>query len=235
MSTEQRTAIVTGASGVIGTALCRGFAERGYRVAGIDSRPSPPEAGWYGVVADLHRPDQVAAAFSEVSGVLGNVDVLVNNAGQYLAVDFLDTTPEQYSTVMASNVASVFFCSQQFARRAIDAGMAGTIVNVASVSGRTGSTDCAYGASKGGVIALTRSLGLALAPYGIRVNAVAPGVVESDMSARIPASRRYHYLNEVPLGRFGAPEEIAAVIMFLAGPSSAYMTCSIVDVNGGLW
>jgi NAD(P)-dependent dehydrogenase (short-subunit alcohol dehydrogenase family) len=235
VSVSSPTAVVTGAAGVIGGAICRALATSGYRVAGLDSLPAPIDTIWHHVVANLDEPGHVASAFDEVSRVLGAINVLVNNAGRYLAVDFLDTTPEQFSLIMASNVGTAFMCSQQFASRAISAKMQGAIVNVASVSGRIGSADCAYGASKGAVIALTRSLAGVLGPHGIRVNAVAPGIVVSDMSARIPADRREHYLNEIPIGRYGQPEEIASVVVFLAGPTSSYMVGAIVDVNGGLW
>lgn len=234
MTGQQRTVVVTGSSGVIGDALVQAFAARSWRVAGFDARPGAG-AGVHHVDVDLRRPEEVSAAFDAVRARWGGVDVLVNNAGHYLGTDFLDTSPEQYAAVMDSNVLSAFLCSQEFARRAIADGRPGAVVNVASVSGRTGSVDCAYGASKGAMIALTRSTGLALAQYDIRVNCVAPGVVASEMADRIPADRRSRYLDQVPLRRFGRPAEIAAAVAFLATDDSSYMTRAVLDVNGGLW
>lgn len=234
MTGRQRTVVVTGSSGVIGDALVGEFTARGCRVAGFDTRPGTGAEGHH-VEVDLCRPDDVSAAFATVCDRWGGVDVLVNNAGRYLGTDFLDTSPEQYATVMDANVRSAFLCSQEFARRAVSAGRPGAVVNVASVSGRAGSVDCAYGASKGALIALTRSLGLALARHDIRVNCVAPGVVDSEMADRIPADRREHYLDQVPLRRFGRPAEIAAAVAFLAADDSSYINRAILDVNGGLW
>jgi NAD(P)-dependent dehydrogenase (short-subunit alcohol dehydrogenase family) len=223
-------AVVTGSTGAIGAATCAALAEAGYDVVGVDQRDPATPPPWRHRTADLGRLDEVARAFTGLQP-----DVLVNNAGVYLAQDFLSTTARDYDLVMGSNVRAAFFCAQTFARRLVEARRPGVIVNVASVSGRTGSPDVAYGASKGAVIALTRSLGQSLARHGIRVNAVAPGLVHSDMSARIPADRQEKYRQSIPLGRFAEPAEIAAVITMLAGPAGSYLTSSIVDVNGGLW
>jgi 3-oxoacyl-[acyl-carrier protein] reductase len=228
-------AVVTGATGVIGAASCRALALAGYRVAGMDARGAPDGADWHHVVARLDRPEEVLEAFGHVGKALGDPTVLVNNAGIYLARDFLDTNPEEFDDVMASNVKSAFLCSQAFARRLSAGGLCGSIVNVASVSGRTGSEDAAYGASKGALLALTKSLSRSLAGRGIRVNAVAPGIVESDMSRRIPADRRLRYLAEIPLARFAQPDEIAGVIAALVSDTTSYMSGAVVDVNGGLY
>jgi NAD(P)-dependent dehydrogenase (short-subunit alcohol dehydrogenase family) len=228
-------AVVTGASGAIGTAVCRALAGAGYAVAGIDMAPAPTGAEWFHVQARVDDPQRVAVAWDDITAELGPPLVLVNNAGIYLGQDFWDTTPEQLDMVFSSNVKSAFLCSQEMARRLRADGLGGSIVNVASVSGRAGSPDAAYGASKGALLALTTSLGKVLAPHNIRVNVVAPGIIESAMSARIPPDRLEHYRAGIPLGRFGLPEEVAAVIVNLAGPGWAYVTGAVVDVNGGLW
>jgi NAD(P)-dependent dehydrogenase (short-subunit alcohol dehydrogenase family) len=203
---------------------------------GLELRPPAPGAQHAHAEDDLGDPHAVTAAFDELAAALGEPAVLVNNAGIYLARDFLATTAEELDRVLTVNVKSTFWCAQTFARRIAAAGadQPAAIVNVASVSGRTGSPDAAYGASKGAVIALTRSLAGVLAPYRIRVNAVAPGIVHSAMSARIPADRQAHYLDGIPLGRFAEPAEIAGVITMLASPTAGYMTGAVVDVNGGL-
>lgn len=222
--------MVTGSTGAIGAATCRSLVRAGFEVVGVDRIDPVEPPAWRHRTAQLDRVDEVTRAFTGL-----RPDVLVNNAGVYLAREFLNTSAKEYDQVMGCNVRAAFFCAQVFARRLADAGEPGVIINVASVSGRSGSPDAAYGASKGAVIALTRSLGQALAPYQIRVNAVAPGLVHSDMSQRIPAERQKKYLDDIPLGRFAEPEEIASVITMLAGPAGSYLTGSIVDVNGGLW
>jgi NAD(P)-dependent dehydrogenase (short-subunit alcohol dehydrogenase family) len=224
------TAVVTGSTGAIGAATCAALTDAGYQVVGLDCVVPQSPPAWRHRTAHLADPEQVAEAFSGISPTL-----LVNNAGAYLAQDFFDTTADDFDLVFGANVRSAFLCAQTFARRLADAGEPGVIVNVASVSGRTGSPDVAYGASKGAVIALTRSLSQALAAYRIRVNAVAPGLVHSAMSRRIPSPRQEKYLRDIPLGRFAEPAEIAAAITAIAGPAGTYMTGSIVDVNGGLW
>lgn len=228
--------MVTGSSGAIGAATCAHLAEAGYMVAGLDVRPPAAGPGHGHLSVDLADPRAVTEAFDEVAAELGRPAVLVNNAGVYLARDFLDTTAEELDRVLTVNVKGAFWCAQAFARQVVAAGgdEPAAIVNVASVSGRTGSPDAAYGASKGAVIALTRSLAGVLAPYRIRVNAVAPGIVQSAMADRIPADRQAHYLDGIPLGRFGRPGEIAAVITMLASATAGYMTGAVVDVNGGL-
>ncbi|GAA0799398.1 SDR family NAD(P)-dependent oxidoreductase [Spirilliplanes yamanashiensis] len=226
-------ALVTGSAGAIGAAIGRALAAAGHHVIGADLRPDPA-APWRTVVARLDDPAEAAAALADAAAD-GPVTTLVNNAGVYLARDFLTTTPEEFDAVLGANVRSAFFCAQHAARALIAAGTPGTIVNIASVSGRTGSADAAYGASKGAVIALTKSLATALAPHRITVNAVAPGLIDSDMSRRIPADRQRAYRSRIPLGRFGRPEEVAAVVAALAGDAGSYLTGSVVDVNGGLW
>ncbi|MET8122542.1 SDR family oxidoreductase [Micromonospora sp. NPDC005189] len=231
-----RVAVVTGSSGAIGAATCEHLATAGYAVAGLDVRPPAAGAGHRHLTVDLGDPQAVVTAFDEVAAELGGPVLLVNNAGVYLARDFLDTTVEELDQVLTVNVKSAFWCAQAFARQVVAAGgdRPSAIVNVASVSGQTGSPDAAYGASKGAVIALTRSLAGVLAPYRIRVNAVAPGIVHSAMADRIPSDRQAHYLDGIPLGRFARPGEIAAVITILASATASYMTGAVVDVNGGL-
>lgn len=228
-------AVVTGSTGAIGSATCALLAANGYVVVGLDLNPSDitvTPGSWAHVTADLTRSEDVVAAFDHICSKYGVPSVLVNNAGVYHAYDFLETTVEQFDQVYAANVRSTFLCTQEFARRAPTGEK--SVTNVASVSGQTGSPDAAYGASKGAVIALTKSMSLALAHRGIRVNAVAPGIVVSAMSARIPEERRTSYAAGILLGRFAAPEEIARVIAALATETGSYMTGTIVDVNGGL-
>lgn len=227
-------AVVTGGAGGIGRAVTAALAEDGCRVVAVDVRGGADAAAQGQLVADVGDPDAVAGLFRRIEETYGVPDLLVNNAGVYEARDFLDYDAESYRRVFDGNTASAFFCTQAFARLLIAAGRPGSVVNVASISGQSGSPDAAYGASKGAVIALTRGLGRSLAAHGIRVNAVAPGVIDTPMAARIPAERRAEYAARVPVGRLGEAGEVAAAVRFLAGPGAGYVTATVLDVNGGL-
>ncbi|MEU8218038.1 SDR family oxidoreductase [Micromonospora taraxaci] len=227
-------AVVTGAAGGIGRAVTAALTGSGHRVLGVDVDPAVDPAAYASLVADVAVPEQVEQLFARINERYGQPTVLVNNAGVYHARDFLDYDPKTYAQVLDVNLGAAFFCTQSFVRALIAAGRPGTVVNVASISGQSGSPDAAYGASKGACIALTRSLGRALAEHHIRVNAVAPGLVDTPMAARIPAERRDDYRARIPAGRFGSPAEVAAAVAWLAGPESSYVTASVMDVNGGL-
>ncbi|MEV4765506.1 SDR family NAD(P)-dependent oxidoreductase [Micromonospora chokoriensis] len=227
-------AVVTGAAGGIGRAVTAALTGSGHRVLGVDVDPGGDPAAYASLVADVAVPEQVEQLFARINERYGQPTVLVNNAGVYHARDFLDYDPKTYAQVLDVNLGAAFFCTQSFVRALIAAGRPGTVVNVASISGQSGSPDAAYGASKGACIALTRSLGRALAEHRIRVNAVAPGLVDTPMAARIPVERRDDYRARIPAGRFGSPAEVAAAVAWLAGPQSSYVTASVMDVNGGL-
>ncbi|MCZ7373702.1 SDR family NAD(P)-dependent oxidoreductase [Micromonospora sp. WMMC250] len=227
-------AVVTGAAGGIGRAVTAALTGSGHRVLGVDVDTAGDPAAYASLVADVAVPEQVEQLFARIDERYGQPTVLVNNAGVYHARDFLDYDPKTYAQVLDVNLGAAFFCTQVFVRALIAAGRPGTVVNVASISGQSGSPDAAYGASKGACIALTRSLGRALAEHRIRVNAVAPGLVDTPMAARIPVERRDDYRARIPVGRFGSPAEVAAAVAWLAGPESSYVTASVMDVNGGL-
>ncbi|MEU7776202.1 SDR family oxidoreductase [Micromonospora taraxaci] len=227
-------AVVTGAAGGIGRAVTAALTGSGHRVLGVDVDPAVDPAAYASLVADVAVPEQVEQLFARINERYGQPTVLVNNAGVYHARDFLDYDPKTYAQVLDVNLGAAFFCTQSFVRALIAAGRPGTVVNVASISGQSGSPDAAYGASKGACIALTHSLGRALAEHQIRVNAVAPGLVDTPMAARIPVERRDDYRARIPAGRFGSPAEVAAAVAWLAGPESSYVTASVMNVNGGL-
>ncbi|MFI7069957.1 SDR family NAD(P)-dependent oxidoreductase [Micromonospora sediminicola] len=227
-------AVVTGGAGGIGRAVTAALTRAGHRVVSVDREPAADPSAYATLVADLAVPDRVERVVADVRDRHGLPDVLVNNAGVYLARDFLDYDAKTYAEVLDVNLGATFFGTLAYARALVAAGRPGTVVNVASISGRSGSPDAAYGASKGAVIALTRSLGRALAAHRIRVNAVAPGLVETPMADRVPAARRDDYRARIPAGRFGTPDEIAAAVAWLADPASSYVTAAVLDVDGGL-
>ncbi len=193
-----------------------------------------PPAGVYGYVADLAEPDAPAKVMFDVCRDLGVPTVLVNAAGVYRAIDLLETDVAYADEVYAVNVRAPMLLIKELIARHAPAGTAARVVNVASVSGQIGSPDAAYGASKGALIALTRSLGRAFAGAGIRVNAVAPGIVDTDMARRIPADRLASYLGEIPLGRMASAREVADAVLFLLSDQASYLIGTVVDVNGGM-
>ncbi|KAB1144760.1 SDR family oxidoreductase [Streptomyces luteolifulvus] len=238
MSTTRGTpspvAVVTGGAGGIGRAVTAALADAGHRVVSVDRTAGADPAAHAELVADLGDPEAVTALFRRIEQEHGLPESLVNNAGIYEARDFLDYTPEDYRRVLDVNVGAAFFATQALARALIAADRPGSVVNIASISGQSGSPDTAYGASKGAVIALTHSLGRSLAPHGIRVNAVSPGLIDTPMAARIPAQRAAEYRARIPLGRFGAAAEVASAVRYLTGADAHYVTASVLDVNGGL-
>lgn len=173
--------------------------------------------------------------FSAVAEKYGRLDVLVNNAGLTRDALAVRMTDEQFQTVLSVNLFGVFACSRAAAKIMMKK-KSGRIINIASVVGFTGNIGQAnYSASKGGVVALTKTLALELASRNVTVNAVAPGFIETDMTSVLDASVKEALLSRVPLGRLGLPSEVAEVIAFLASPEAAYITGQTLHINGGLY
>jgi len=244
MLAKDRVAIVTGAGRGLGAAVAQELSREGARVALCDIELSLAEevaaairvhggdAAAFG--NDISRPaeaeDLVKATFERY----GRVEILVNNAGICPRIPIDEMTEEAYDRIMNVNLKSVFFLSRA-AGNAMKARAWGRIVNISSVGGRTGGIYNAtvYGASKAGMMAMTRAFARHFAPYNILVNCVAPGSVNTRLMANFSVESLQATINQVPLRRLADPSEVARVIVFLASDGSTYMTGATVDVNGG--
>lgn len=234
-------AIVTGATSGIGQA-CRGrLFESDARVVGMDIRPAvstPPYAvgRYHHVVFDLASVDSVRAAVDEAVEWLGAVDVLLHFSAIWTPRRWDEIDEAEWSRVCEANLRGTFFLAQAVARRMVASG-SGSIVLTGSDSVNMGGVagGPAYVASKGGVIALTRALARALAPSGVRVNAINPGVIDTPMTASWAEEIKQEVVRQTPVRRLGTPDEVAAVAMFLASDAARFVTGEVVEVNGGFY
>jgi len=234
-------AVITGGGSGIGAATVRRFVDGGYDVAVFDvPTAAQPEEGNAAVryfAADVRDPDAVAAALGEAEDAFGPVDVLVNNAGVISEAPLLLLTVAEFERVLSVNVTGVFVCTQAVARSMCAAGTRGRIVNMGSINSLAVSTSelAHYAASKGAVLMLTKASALELAPFGIRVNAVGPGVVETALVRGVfeDPSRKDHFLRRIPRGQITSPEDVAETIFALADPRLAAVTGQIILVDGG--
>ncbi|MEL6430298.1 MAG: 3-oxoacyl-[acyl-carrier-protein] reductase [Planctomycetota bacterium] len=241
---EGQVALVTGASRGIGRSIAEGLARAGARVACVATRQENAAAtaeqcaahtdGARAFGVDVSDHAAVAALVKEVQSEFGGLDVLVNNAGVTRDQLLMRMGEDDFDRVIDVNLKGTWNFVKAAARPLMKAG-AGRIVNIASVVGVTGNAGQAnYAASKAGVIGLTKSAAKELAGRGVTVNAIAPGFIETDMTADIPENERSALLGSVPLGRMGSTAEIAALAVFLAGPAGGYITGQTLVVDGGL-
>lgn len=243
---ERRVALVTGASYGIGQACAVALARDGCDVAVTDLRAdtlaeTEARVGAQGgrslaLALDVRSQASVERAMASAVATLGRVDVLVNNAGVPLKRTALEMTREEWDGVLSVNLTGTFFMSQQLARHLVGAKRSGCIVNIASTFGVVGIAErAAYGISKAAVAHMAKMLAVEWAEHGIRVNAVAPGTVETESRAPGLADpvRRKLVTSKIPLGRFGTAEEIAAAVCYLASPAAAFVTGHTLVVDGG--
>jgi len=244
---EGANAFVTGASRGIGRAIALALAENGANVA-INYNRSEESAAEVAkrsrengvktciVKGDVTSVDDLARMKREVNASLGIVDVLVNNAGINMDASFKKMSLDQWRSVVDTNLTAAFNVTKTFLEDVTASPGRRRIVNVASFVGQRGNFgQTNYAASKGGIIAFTRALAVELARDNVNVNAVAPGFIETEMLMGVPERVREKLLAEIPVRRFGRPEDVANAVVFLASPNADYLTGEVLNVNGGIY
>jgi NAD(P)-dependent dehydrogenase (short-subunit alcohol dehydrogenase family) len=247
MAGESRVVLVTGAQQGIGRAMAIAFANAGTDVAinWLDDEAAAQEvaaavraAGREALLikADLGRVDQITAMVDQASSWRNRLDVLINNAGVFPRVSFLEMTEAEWDFVIGINLKGTAFCAQAAARVMVARKTAGAIVNLSSRSLAGTPVGVHYSATKAGVVGLTRSMALALAEHRIRVNAIAPGLTDTAQPRYGNNEQELHQMaRAVPLGRMGTPEDIAKLGVFLASDDASYVTGQVYHINGGAY
>jgi 3-oxoacyl-[acyl-carrier protein] reductase len=246
VSLQGRVALVTGGSRGIGAAVAQALASAGAALA-VCARNGEAAAATaaaiagqggqaFGVAADVSRVPDAERIVAACVERFGRLDILVNNAGITRDGLVLRMKDEDWSDVLAVNLNGAFYCARAALRAILKQKQSGRIINVGSVVGSMGNPGQAnYVASKAGLVGLTKALAKEVASRGVTVNAVAPGFIETDMTAGLPDAVKDTYRAQIPLGRFGTAPEVAAVVAFLASDAAAYITGQVIHVNGGMW
>lgn len=228
-----RTVLVTGGNRGIGLAIARAFDKQGDRVAVTHRGPKGPD-GLFGVQCDITDSEAVDRAFGQVEEELGPVEILVANAGINDDTLLLRMKEEQFTSVVDTNLTGAWRCARRASSKMLRAKF-GRIVFISSVTGLYGNPgQTNYAASKAGLVGLARSITRELGGRNITANVVAPGFVETDMTAELPAAQRDAYAKAIPAGRFATAEEVASAVCWLASEDAGYVTGAVIPVDGGL-
>jgi NAD(P)-dependent dehydrogenase (short-subunit alcohol dehydrogenase family) len=231
-------ALVTGSSQGIGYAIGQALHAAGARVVFHGKEPSAPAlpAGATYLAADLLAPDAPAQLVRSAFAACADLDLLVCNAGSFFDVPFLEMTSESFQKNLVLNVRANYFVAQAFARELVARQRPGAIVTTSSTNGFHPEDDStAYDISKGAIVMLTRTLAQSLAPHGIRVNGIAPGLIRTPLTAGLlNTPKQQHYEKKILLGRLGEPEDCAGAVVFLLSPAARYITGQILVIDGGL-
>ena len=245
MQLKGKVAIITGAAKGLGKAIAECFGREKAIVVVNDIKIKESQqvvkdiiskgGRAIAITADVSKAEEVKNMVQNISDKFGRIDILVNNAGicERLAIE--DITSEQWDRTLDINLKGTFLCSQA-ALKIMKSQRSGKIINIASLAGKVGGINVGahYSASKAGIICLTKSFAKDGASYGITVNAVAPGVINTDITSSLPKKEIESYCKSIPLRRIGNPEEVAELVLFLASNSSNYITGEIIDINGGM-
>jgi 3-oxoacyl-[acyl-carrier protein] reductase len=228
-----RTVVVTGGNRGIGLAIAQAFAKQGDRVA-VTHRGSGAPDGLFGVACDVTDATAVDAAFTTVEAELGPVEVLVANAGITDDTLLMRMSEEQFSRVLDTNLTGSWRCARRAATKMVRRRW-GRMIFISSVVGLYGSAgQVNYAASKAGLVGLARSVARELGSRNVTANVVAPGFIDTEMTAALPENRRQEILGAIPAGRLAAPEEVAAAVTWLAGDNAGYVNGAVIPVDGGL-
>jgi NAD(P)-dependent dehydrogenase (short-subunit alcohol dehydrogenase family) len=246
-SLEGKVSLVTGAAHGIGLGISKALANAGSELILVDkiekqleevSRAISQKTGKraLAIPGDLARIEEIERIVRHALKEFAGIDVLINNAGTTVRKPFLEISSEEFDHVIAVNLRAPYFLSQKIARHMMERKKGGKIINVASLTSQIGMQNIsAYGASKGGVYALTKTMAVELAPYKICVNAIAPGFFQTQLTEPVwQDHKKFEWaLSRIPLGRVGIPEDAAGAVIFLASPASDYITGEVLFVDGG--
>ncbi len=245
MTLENQIALITGASRGIGAAIAQTLGQQGATVIGTATSPSGAEkisaalkeAGilGMGIVLDVNSTEQIEAALTQITDQFGAVSILVNNAGITKDTLMMRMSDEDWDAVISTNLSSVYRMSKAVLRPMMKA-RTGRIISISSVVGHMGNAgQVNYAAAKAGMSGFSKSLAAEVGSRGITVNCVAPGFIDTDMTAELPEDIKTQMLARIPLNRLGNVNEIAATVAFLASPSAAYISGETIHVNGGMY
>ena len=229
---KNKAVLITGAAGGIGKELCARFDACGALVYPTDIVKTDSPRFLQGDISD---PEFINDYVERVLNEAGSIDILINNAGICPRTDLLDITLEEWRKVLDVNLTAAFLLSQACLKTMIEQ-RSGVIINLASLAGKVGgiAVGAHYSASKAAIVCLTKTLARKGAPYGVRVNAVAPGVIDTDITRAAPAGQIENFKRTIPLGRIGNAGEVAGPVLFLASGAASYITGVTLDINGGL-
>lgn len=240
-SLKGKVAIVTGSNTGLGQGICRAFAEAGAKVVGVSRRPSDETKemigeAFHNVIADLSSCEVIPSIVEETVAKFGRVDILVNNAGIIKRQDSLEFSEENWDTVLNVNLKTVFFLTQAVARRFVEQGTGGKIINIASMLSYQGGIRApSYTASKSAIRGITMTLSNEWAKYGINVNGIAPGYMATNNTEQLrqDGERSADILARIPAGRWGTPADLEGAAVFLASAASDYVNGFTLAVDGG--
>ena len=246
MRLENKVAIITGSSKGIGMAIAKAFAKEGASVVINgrkieDTRSVADDIISSGgkaiaVAGDISKREDMKTLIDKTIAAFGKLDILVNNAGIALIEPFVELKEENWDRIVSVNLKGTYICSQEATKQMIRQNSGGRIINISSIAGTIGFAGTAhYSATKAGIIGLTKVMAVELADYGINVNAIGPGVIDTDMTKGILDDARYktQFLQKIPVGRIGKPEDIAPMAVYLASDESSYVTGETFYVDGG--